>query len=121
MPTVTFKGKVQELEDFESGDVVDRYIAIPGKLKWGSHLGKREQWRAIPRAWSLVNYELFPQTVRRWVLNACGISRYSPDRVYILKDGVLVTSPGVTVDESGFLASVTVEINEEHTLKRVNA
>lgn len=96
MPNITFRGKIEQLH-YTDGTPAPARIKVP---KLSSAHFNREDFRRHPRFAALANSDLFLSALTG-ALRAKGI------RETIRLD----TLPeGVTVDQSGFLAHVTIEV-----------
>lgn len=97
MPSVTFRGKPETIYNMDD-TVAYRRIKVPALERRHCDM---HAFRTHRRYGSYANSDLFPSMLRRAV-KAAGV----PD--YIRLDRI---PPSVTVDESGFLANVTIQID----------
>jgi len=96
MATIAFRGKVREVQ-YVDGTHAYRYVQVP-------QLGTRHcdiaQFRTHPKYGMYANSDLLPGSLRKLR------ERMFPNG-YVRLDNV---PDGVTVDESGFLAEVTISV-----------
>lgn len=96
MPRVTFRAKVVE-PTYMDGTPAPRYVKVP---KLTSAHYSRKDFAEDPRYRSYSNSDLLPSMIKRAV-HQLGV------REHINPDAPI---PGVTVDTSGFLARVSIDI-----------
>lgn len=97
---ITFKAKPISVLDCETGAIAYRLIRIPELTRKHCDM---EAMRKHPRFGGLANSDLFPNVLKQIRRNILG----SPYREELRLDQL---PPNVTVDESGFLATVTITI-----------
>ena len=101
---ITFRGKVQSCK-YTDGTLASRYIRVPKLTK--SHADMTAA-RKSAKWGGLANSDLFPQILNRLALESgCKVVGEGM-RIDLLKP----LSDRIKVDESGFLATVTITIDE---------
>jgi hypothetical protein len=100
--SIVFRGKVQSCM-YTDGTLASRYIRVPTLTR--SHVPDMGSARGSRKYGGYANSDLFPSMLRRAAVDAGCKPR---------GDGLVVDllnpSPGVEVDESGFLATVTIRV-----------
>jgi len=100
-----FKGKVKESR-YTDGTLARRYISVPVVAR--HHLDMNEA-RQHPKYGPYANSVIFAGMVKSALCKA-GIRKDCTGKLWVELPPIAELPPAVTVDESGFLAVVTVDI-----------
>lgn len=99
MPVISYKAKVENVYNMDE-TLAYQIVKVPAKITSAHY--SREDWRKHPKFGSYVNSDLFPNLVSRQ-LSLLNVKLGTNIRLDRLPDAV-------TVDTTGFLAVVTINV-----------